>query len=170
MQRVPADNLCDVCEKLFFSYSLRGYPIKELDWFKNEVMDSYSSYYLTKRSGEGDIVQKFTKHCLPREKFLRDVSRKNLLDALIARFRGFYERGDDDCNNFINNNLNFDELDDYFKWKDDWDDNYHEEWTRTHMTNLYCSGCGELCETKTRDNFPYTNYQVYRLNQCHFFL
>ena len=61
---IPADQDCETCEKLLFSISIRDYPLKPLFWFKDSVMDSTNPYYVNKRQGEGDIIEKFQKHSL----------------------------------------------------------------------------------------------------------
>ena len=110
---IPADQDGETCEKLLFSISIRGYPLMTLFWFRDIVMDSRSPFHVNKRQGEGGIIKKIQKHCLGQEKLLRDISQQDVFEALLARFRGYYTREDDDCVNFIENCFNWGDLEDY---------------------------------------------------------
>ena len=166
---IPPNEHCETCEKLLFSIKIRGYPLKPVNWYKDSVMDSTNPYYVNKRQGDGDIIQKFEKHCLRQEKLLRAISRQEVFEALLARFRGYYTRGDDDCINFIENCYNWDDLEDYLDWKNEWDEMYHEEWMISSKTSLFCTGCGVKCHLKNKKSWPNDPYQVCALNKCNFY-
>ena len=99
---------CFICLKLF-SIPLRGRPYRDEQLFNDTVWDSTSEYCSEKRNGAGDIVRKFMRHCSEKELFLRNITRKEVLGALLHRFRGFY-RGEGDCLDFINNKENWEDF------------------------------------------------------------
>lgn len=165
---IDEDEPCFICLKLFFSVSLRGRPYRDENWFNDAVWDSTSDYYKLKRNGHGDIVRKFTRNCLDKELFLRNITRKEVLDALLLRFRGFY-RGEGDCIDFINNTENWEDFSGYLKWKDSWDDMFKEEWVNSLTGNLFCAGCGFKTHTKSKKFRPEETYQVCSQEYCNFY-
>lgn len=164
---IDENDTCNICTKLFFSIRLRGYPSMSEAWFNDAAWDSTNEYYRNSRSGHGDIIDKFTRNCLPKEKFLRNISRKDVYEALMLRFRGHYSGSD--CIDFIMNSGNWENFGGYLQWKDKWDELFKEEWVNCLKNNLYCTGCGLRAQTKYKYYYPDERYQICSLGYCNFY-
>lgn len=155
---------CHTCEVLCFSKQLRSIPPKTVDWYYNIDEDSCSPYYSDRRY---DIKYKFYRYLLPKEQKLRDISRLDLLKAIVNRFRGYYDPGD--CIDRIKASGNWSSFDAYLKWKDDdWDDKFRREWINTAENNDYCSGCGIKTHIKFRKG-SFDTYQVCAEGYCDYY-
>ena len=160
---IDEEEPCFICLKLF------SYPFGEgLSVTNGGLWDSTSEYYKKKRNGAGNIVRKFTRHCLEKELFLLNITCKKVLDASLYRFRGFY-RGEGDGIDFINNAENWEDFGGYLKWKDSWDEMYKEEWVNSLTGNLFCSGCGLKTHTKTKVFRPEETYRACSQEYCNFY-
>jgi len=81
------------------------------------------------------------------EMSLRNISRKDVLNALEFRFCGYYklQKRKGDCVDFILKTHKFSSIQQWCLWKCDLDYKFLVEYHSMRNKNLYCSGCGTKC-------------------------
>ena len=104
------------------------------------------------------------------EMSLRDISRRDFLNALEFRFRGYYkpQKRKGDCVDFILKTHKFSSIKQWCLWKCDLDYKFLVEYHSMRNKNLYCSGCGTKC-TRFQAKNSTINYQKCANDACSFF-
>ena len=162
---IARDLPCDICERLCFSKSLRGDPPQSLQWFKDVSYDSASDYH---DMHFYFIRYKFLRFCLPGELKLRNITRAQLLDNFVTRFRGYYEHEEqEDHIDYIMRRREWYDIKFYLEWKHSFDWNFLYEWQRIDSSNYYCTGCGLLAH-KVYDHEKQRFKQVCSDDMCEF--
>ena len=134
---------CAVCNRLAFATELRGEPVRDINWFTNDSDDAFDIFI---NHSYHNVKLKVIQFLRKDEICLRKISRKQVLDDLFNRFRGFkdfrYENQMDSID-YILFRHNFKSLGHWCKWKDDFDKTIMKLRTQELDERLYCTGCGK---------------------------
>ena len=156
-----------VCNRLAFSSELRGNPIRSLKWFLDEESDSF--YQLINHTYH-NVKMKVFQHLRKDEIRLRLFSRKQILEDICHRFRGFKEfrHGTQmDTIDLILVHYNFNSLGHWCVWKDDFDKTIQRLIEEEYSDRLYCTGCGKKSIIHRSRNGKI--YEKCPLGKCRFF-
>ena len=135
---VPETKHCEICERLCFSKDIRGINNFAKNWFLNHTEDSATILFY---NDGPEFMNMLQKDFLPHERKLRNITRKQLYDTLVMRFRGYYNKKNDIIT-FIVKTTHFDNWWKYVAFKTELDINVIKEWHRTSSLTFYCLGCG----------------------------
>ena len=151
---------CKLCERFCFSEQLRGVSPATKEWFTTHEGDSASIWYY---SDGPEFMKMIQKDFLPNESKLRNITRKQLYDTLVQRFRGFYNK-DEDIISFIANSKHFDNWWKYMAFKTELDTYVINEWHRKAYFTFFCTGCGIRCEMVKKVDIQ--TGEAYRVQVC----
>ena len=157
---------CQICLERMFSRQIRGKPIADLEWFQDQQLDHVTSSRY--RNIYSKIAYKYFFMLTKKELSLREISRKDVLDALLLRFRGFYNPLKPYTIDVIIHKHEFSSIKNWCLWKHDLDRKFLMEYNSIRNNRLFCSGCGDKCITfQGKQN--HTMYQKCSNNLCDFF-
>ena len=157
---------CINCMQLMFSSRLRGKPIVDVEWFKDRFTDHVTSPRY--KNVYSQIAYKYFFMLRRHELSLREISRKDVLNALVLRFRGYYDPQKQDVLDDIIHKHHFSSIKNWCLWKQDLDRRFLMDYHSIQNNVLYCSGCGDKCTTfQSKNNL--INYQKCSNNLCEFF-
>ena len=157
---------CQTCLNAMFSSKIRGKPIADLQWFNDKLADHICS---PRYRNYPSIQKKLYSMLRQHEIELRQISRKDVFESLLSRFRGFYNpQNGDDYVDIIINTYKFPSIRHWCLWKSDIDYKFLMEWHSIRNKVLYCSGCGDKC-TRFQASNSNIFYQKCSNNACDFF-
>ena len=151
---------------MMFSTTLRGKPIADREWFLDQQMDHVTS--IRYRSIYSKIAYKYFFMLTKKELSLREISRKDVLDDLLFRFRGYYDPTKHDRIDLIIHQHQFSSIKRWCLWKQNLDRKFLMEYHSLRNNNLYCSGCGDKTIT-FQSKLNNISYQKCSNNLCDFF-
>ena len=157
---------CRTCLEAMFSRQLRGKPIADLEWFQDQQLDHVTSKRY--RNIYSKIAYKYFFMLTEKELSLREISRKDVLDDLLIRFRGYYDPSKTDRIDLIIHLHQFSSIKTWCLWKQDLDRKFLMEYHSITNNNLYCSGCGDKC-VSFQSKINNISYQKCSNNLCDFF-
>lgn len=157
---------CSNCMNLMFSSKYRGKSIADLEWFNDRFSDHVTSPKY--KNIYSQIAYKYFFMLRKHERSLREISRKDVLDALSFRFRGFYNSEKADVLDEIMCTHHFCSIKEWCLWKQDLDYKFLSDYYSIKNKVLFCSGCGDKCIT-FQSSKTLTNYQKCSNNLCDFF-
>ena len=157
--------VCTYCLECMFSTKKRGKTIADQEWFNDKFADHVNNpRYELYPSLRERLFHNLRNH----EIDLRLISRKDVYNALVDRFRGYYRYGKKDVIDKIINEYHFTSIKQWCLWKCKQDKLFLTEYHSIRNNTLFCSGCGHKCvrfqSKKTLDHF-----QKCSNNQCDFF-
>ena len=159
-------NSCETCSRNMFATNIRGKPIASMDWFHDYQSDLVHNPML--RSTSQRISTKFFSMLTKQELQLREISRNDVYEALMLRFRGYYIPQEQDCLDEILNRYGFDTIKQWCLWKNELDKKFIIENDSIRNNVLYCSGCGDKC-FRFQSMKDHAYYQKCINNVCAFF-
>lgn len=161
-----SNKTCQECLSAMFSVKLRGKSIADLQWFQDDIADHVCSpRYFRYPSIQKKLYAMLRNH----EVKLRRISRKDVFESLVSRFRGFYDPVTDvDCVDVIIHKYHFPSIRHWCLWKSELDKKFLIEYHTLKNNLFYCSGCGDkCCRFQARNSNIY--YQKCSNNACDFF-
>ena len=143
---IPSNIPCAVCNRLTFSTTLRGTPIRSQQWFLNKENDAaYKLITNVYAKTRNDLFRNLRKE----EIALRMIPRRHILDDLCNRFRGLkasrHGENKDDVDQILNH-YHFKTLTHWCYWKDSFDALVAKTQEDNISHRLYCAGCGVKAE------------------------
>lgn len=158
---------CAVCMRLTFSATLRGNPIRPMEWFLDKEMDAtYKLVTNEYAKTRNDLFCNLRKE----EIALRMIPRRNVGEDLQHRFRGIKvsRHGEKkDSIDLIIKDYHFKTLTHWCHWKDNFDMLVEKTQYDNTSRRLYCAGCGVKAQAFfSRDG---TLYEKCATKDCTFF-